>query len=96
MHRTYKEFLELHTKIALRFPMARALKPLPRGKGLGRSNVKQVAERRKAYLQAFLESLFSFTDEISHSDLVYTFFHPILRDEQQHLGNRRPSSGGKS
>jgi hypothetical protein len=22
-------------------------------------------------------------DEISHSDIVYTFFHPLLRDQQE-------------
>lgn len=31
----------------------------------------------------FLVSLFNSADEIAHSDLVYTFFHPILRDQQE-------------
>jgi phosphatidylinositol-4-phosphate 3-kinase len=36
-------------------------------------------------IQIFLDSLFTLADEISHSNLVYTFFHPLLRDEEQHL-----------
>jgi phosphatidylinositol-4-phosphate 3-kinase len=61
------------------------LRSLPRGAGLGRSNVKQVAEKRLNHIQVFLDSLFQLADEISHSNLVYTFFHPLLRDEEQHL-----------
>lgn len=30
----------------------------------------------------FITSLFKCADEIAHSDLVYTFFHPLLRDQQ--------------
>lgn len=49
---------------------------------MGRSNTRQVADRRFGDVQAFLTSLFSLADEIAHSDLVYTFFHPLLRDQQ--------------
>lgn len=49
---------------------------------VGRSNVKQVAEKRKYEIEKFLNLLFQMADEISHSDLVYTFFHPLLRDQQ--------------
>lgn len=55
----------------------------------GRSNIKQVAEKRKSEIQKFLAQLFTMASEISHSDLVYTFFHPLLRDQQEaniHLG----------
>ncbi|CAH2232631.1 jg6585 [Pararge aegeria aegeria] len=55
---------------------------LPIGLHVGRSNVRQVAEKRFTDVQAFLTSLFSLADEIAHSDLVYTFFHPLLRDQQ--------------
>ncbi|GLG92883.1 Synaptotagmin 1 [Gryllus bimaculatus] len=50
---------------------------------MGRSNIKQVAEKRKVEIERFLKSLFMMADEISHSDLVYTFFHPLLRDQQE-------------
>lgn len=50
---------------------------------MGRSNIKQVADKRKLDVQKFLDSLFLMADEICHSDLVYTFFHPILRDQQE-------------
>ncbi|GBP48241.1 Phosphatidylinositol 4-phosphate 3-kinase C2 domain-containing subunit alpha [Eumeta japonica] len=55
---------------------------LPSGLHVGRSNTRQVAERRLGDVQAFLSSLFALADEIAHSDLVYTFFHPLLRDQQ--------------
>lgn len=49
---------------------------------MGRSNIKQVAEKRKEDIARFLKSLLQMADEICHSDLVYTFFHPLLRDQQ--------------
>lgn len=42
-----------------------------------------MAERRLPEIRLFLVSLFNSADEIAHSDLVYTFFHPILRDQQE-------------
>ncbi|KAI8440020.1 hypothetical protein MSG28_001454 [Choristoneura fumiferana] len=69
---------------------------LPSGLHVGRSNIRQVAERRFGDVQAFLTSLFSLADEIAHSDLVYTFFHPLLRDQQdvepQRMKNRGEST----
>jgi hypothetical protein len=56
---------------------------LPSGLSVGRSNIKQVAERRRVDIERFLKSLFLMADEISHSDIVYTFFHPLLRDQQE-------------
>lgn len=50
---------------------------------VGRTNIKQVAEKRRAEIERFLRSLFIMTEEIAHSHLVYTFFHPILRDQQE-------------
>lgn len=64
---------------------------------VGRSNIKQVADKRRADIEKFLLSLFKMAPEISQSDLVYTFFHPLLRDQQNadiHLrkvkGNANP------
>ena len=43
----------------------------------------QVAEKRKREIGGFLQGLFRLSDEISHSDLVYTFFHPLHRDQKE-------------
>uniref|UniRef100_A0A6B2ECM5 Putative phosphatidylinositol 3-kinase vps34 involved in signal transduction n=1 Tax=Phlebotomus kandelakii TaxID=1109342 RepID=A0A6B2ECM5_9DIPT len=82
LFRSYKEFLEFHQKLCLHFPLAK-LHSLPSGIHVGRSNVKTVAERRLPEIRTFLTSLFNSADEIAHSDLVYTFFHPLLRDQQE-------------
>lgn len=49
---------------------------------IGRSNIKQVAQKRYVDICLFVKSLFQTADEIAHSDLVYTFFHPLLRDQR--------------
>ncbi|KNC29902.1 hypothetical protein FF38_01684 [Lucilia cuprina] len=82
LFRSYKEFTEFHQKLCLHFPLAK-LHSLPSGIHVGRSNVKSVAERRLPEIREFLISLFNSADEIAHSDLVYTFFHPLLRDQKE-------------
>ncbi|XP_055692342.1 phosphatidylinositol 4-phosphate 3-kinase C2 domain-containing subunit alpha isoform X1 [Lutzomyia longipalpis] len=82
LFRSYKEFLEFHQKLCLHFPLAK-LHSLPSGIHVGRSNVKTVADKRLPEIRTFLISLFNSADEIAHSDLVYTFFHPLLRDQQE-------------
>ncbi|XP_058466396.1 phosphatidylinositol 4-phosphate 3-kinase C2 domain-containing subunit beta [Malaya genurostris] len=82
LFRSYKEFCEFHQKLCIHFPLAK-LHSLPSGIHVGRSNVKTVAERRLPEIRQFLISLFNAADEIAHSDLVYTFFHPLLRDQQE-------------
>uniref|UniRef100_A0A2M4CHI5 Putative phosphatidylinositol 3-kinase vps34 involved in signal transduction n=1 Tax=Anopheles darlingi TaxID=43151 RepID=A0A2M4CHI5_ANODA len=82
LFRSYKEFCEFHQKLCIHFPLAK-LHSLPSGIHVGRSNVKVVAERRLPEIRQFLISLFNSADEIAHSDLVYTFFHPLLRDQQE-------------
>ena len=44
--------------------------------------VKQVAVARRAELEVFLRELLKMAPEISECDLVYTFFHPLPRDQQ--------------
>lgn len=83
--------LQLNNLITTRF-ISRQLKQhyvipfyfssLPKGVQIGRSEVKAVAEKRKLEIELFLATLFDLTAEISHSDLVYTFFHPLLRDQE--------------
>ncbi|XP_046395190.1 phosphatidylinositol 4-phosphate 3-kinase C2 domain-containing subunit beta isoform X2 [Ischnura elegans] len=82
LFRSYKEFCELHQKLCLRFPRAKFYN-LSSGYHVGRSNIKQVAEKRRSEIERFLKSILNLADEISHSDLVYTFFHPLLRDQQE-------------
>ncbi|XP_063885765.1 phosphatidylinositol 4-phosphate 3-kinase C2 domain-containing subunit beta-like isoform X1 [Scylla paramamosain] len=81
LFRSYREFSEFHQKLCLIFPLAR-IHSLPKGVQIGRSEVKAVAEKRKFEIELFLATLFDLTAEISHSDLVYTFFHPLLRDQE--------------
>lgn len=50
---------------------------------VGRSEVSAVAERRKMDIELFLVSLFSRDDEVKHSDIVYTFLHPVHRDQEE-------------
>lgn len=70
---------------------------LPSGLQIGRSNTQQVAERRKVDIEKFLVSLFKMADEIAHSDIVYTFFHPLLRDEEEEVDiNRKKVKGTKA
>lgn len=73
-----------------------SLTVLPRNSGIGRTNVKQVAEKRTGLLQSFLDSLFRLADEIAHSDLVYTFFHPLLKDEEYHVQEQREAQSGNA
>ena len=55
---------------------------LPRGVQVGRSEVSAVAERRKSDIELFLATLFSRAEHVVHANLVYTFLHPLLRDQE--------------
>ncbi|XP_041472196.1 phosphatidylinositol 4-phosphate 3-kinase C2 domain-containing subunit beta-like [Lytechinus variegatus] len=79
--RRYSEFEELHDKLGLLYPQ-HGLPPLLSHRRVGRTHVKQVAERRKKELERYLRWLFTMPPEVSQCDLVYTFFHPSLRDEK--------------
>lgn len=79
--RTYREFVEFHQKLCMMFPLAK-FHPLPGNPLMGRTNVREVAERRKMELGFFASTLMGMAEEISHCDLVYTFFHPLLRDQE--------------
>jgi len=95
--RTYKEFCELDSKLHTAFPTS-GCHSLPKGSslGFGRTEVQAVAEQRKHEIARFLDSLFARNISISQSDLVYTFFHPLLRDQQEadiHLRKLREDKG---
>ncbi|KAI9556899.1 hypothetical protein GHT06_016693 [Daphnia sinensis] len=84
LFRTHREFSELHQKLCLRFPLvSNRILSLSKGVYLGRSSVKAVAEKRRTELDQFLTSLFQLAPEICHCDLIYTFFHPLLRDQDE-------------
>ncbi|VDO85915.1 unnamed protein product [Soboliphyme baturini] len=70
------------------FPLNK-LHSLP--KGYRFRNISDVAIRRQAEIASFLTSLFSTSEEISHCDLVYTFFHSLFRDEQAAIHSSTPS-----
>lgn len=79
----FVEFLKIIKNLKCEFVLCRNNFSLSSGIHVGRSNVQTVAERRLPEIRLFLVSLFDSADEIAHSDLVYTFFHPLLRDQQE-------------
>ncbi|XP_053384190.1 phosphatidylinositol 4-phosphate 3-kinase C2 domain-containing subunit alpha-like isoform X3 [Mercenaria mercenaria] len=93
--RIFSEFVEFRNKLAAEFPLVNwpplqgRISSAPvanirfRWVLLGRSHIKAVAENRKSEIERFLQDLFSASGEIVHCELVYTFFHPLLRDEQE-------------
>lgn len=82
--RSFREFSEFHQKLCCLFPLVSHLLPsLSKGRNLGRSSVKVVAEKRRSELDHFLVTLFRMAEEICHCDLVYTFFHSMLRDTEE-------------
>lgn len=66
--------------------------PLPRGPThhasfpsrfvIGRSRGEAMAERRKEELNGYIWHLIHAAPEVAECDLVYTFFHPLPRDEK--------------
>merc|ERR1719187_1472338 len=81
LFRTYKEFCEFHSRLCTLYPLSK-FHSLPKGLTIGRSEIREVAKRRKKDIGGFLQGLFMMSEEVSHSDLVYTFFHPLLRDQE--------------
>ena len=66
---------------------------MPKGLQFGRKEISEVAERRKDDIKVFLEGLFSLPESVAHCDLVYTFFHPILRDQEEANIRQRKMKG---
>ncbi|OTF82209.1 hypothetical protein BLA29_011847, partial [Euroglyphus maynei] len=81
VYRSFKEFLELYEKLSRTFPLAKFY-TLKRSPMLNRASRQQIASHRTRELKLFLKDLMNMASEISHSDYIYTFFHPILRDQQ--------------
>lgn len=69
---------------------------LQSGISVGRSNIKTVAERRLPEVRKFIHTLLNSSNEMINSDLVITFFHPLLRDQQEadiHVTKMREDKG---
>ncbi|XP_041367790.1 phosphatidylinositol 4-phosphate 3-kinase C2 domain-containing subunit alpha-like [Gigantopelta aegis] len=84
--RQFSEFVEFRDKLSDMFSLV-TWPNFSTRLVLGRSNIRSVAESRKQEIDYFLRELQSKQPEISECDLVYTFFHPLLRDEQDAAPN---------
>ncbi|XP_056621944.1 phosphatidylinositol 4-phosphate 3-kinase C2 domain-containing subunit alpha [Triplophysa dalaica] len=79
--RTFDEFQELHNKLTILFPLWK-LPGFPSKLVLGRTHIKDVASKRKVELSSYVHSLMRSSAEVNQCDLIYTFFHPIARDDK--------------
>ncbi|NXT59650.1 P3C2B kinase, partial [Pluvianellus socialis] len=89
VQRTFEEFQELHNKLRLLFPSS-LLPSFPSRFVIGRSRGEAVAERRKEELNGYIWHLIHATPEVAECDLIYTFFHPLPRDEKAAGTNPTP------
>ncbi|XP_005529361.1 PREDICTED: phosphatidylinositol 4-phosphate 3-kinase C2 domain-containing subunit beta [Pseudopodoces humilis] len=81
VQRTFEEFQELHNKLRLLFPSS-LLPSFPSRFVIGRPRGEAVAERRKEELNGYIWHLIHAAPEVAECDLIYTFFHPLPRDEK--------------
>ncbi|RVE71352.1 hypothetical protein OJAV_G00051090 [Oryzias javanicus] len=79
--RTFDEFQELHNKLTILFPLWK-LPSFPNKMVLGRTHIKEVAAKRKVELSHYVHNLMRSSAEVVQCDLIYTFFHPIARDDR--------------
>uniref|UniRef100_A0A8C6J2U9 Uncharacterized protein n=1 Tax=Melopsittacus undulatus TaxID=13146 RepID=A0A8C6J2U9_MELUD len=81
VQRSFEEFQELHNKLRLLFPSS-LLPSFPSRFLIGRSRGEAAAERRKEELNGYIWHLIHAAPEVAECDLIYTFFHPLPRDEK--------------
>uniref|UniRef100_A0A3P8UG92 Phosphatidylinositol 4-phosphate 3-kinase C2 domain-containing subunit alpha n=1 Tax=Cynoglossus semilaevis TaxID=244447 RepID=A0A3P8UG92_CYNSE len=79
--RTFDEFQELHNKLTILFPLWK-LPSFPNKMVLGRTHIKEVATKRKLELTNYVHNLMRSSTDVTQCDLIYTFFHPIARDDK--------------
>lgn len=77
-YRTFEEFCELYQLLLktfsnLKFDLTPSFSKFKETKSL----------KRFRAIELFLKEICGLQAEISHSDIIYTFFHPILRDRNQ-------------
>ncbi|XP_039196832.1 phosphatidylinositol 4-phosphate 3-kinase C2 domain-containing subunit beta isoform X1 [Crotalus tigris] len=94
IQRTFEEFQELHNKLRLIFPSSH-LPSFPSRFIIGRSRGEAAAERRKEELNGYIWHLIHAAPEVAECDLVYTFFHPLPRDEIAAGTNPAPKPASK-
>ncbi|MED6239533.1 Phosphatidylinositol 4-phosphate 3-kinase C2 domain-containing subunit beta [Ataeniobius toweri] len=90
VQRTFEEFQELHSKLRLLFPSSK-LPSFPSRFVIGRSRSEATAERRKDELNGYVWHLTHTAPEVAQCDLVYTFFHPLSRDERTAGNGSKPA-----
>ncbi|XP_041744413.2 phosphatidylinositol 4-phosphate 3-kinase C2 domain-containing subunit beta-like [Coregonus clupeaformis] len=81
VQRSFEEFFELHSKLRLIFPSSK-LPSFPSRFLIGRSRGEAMADRRKDELNGYVWHLVHAAPEVAQCDLIYTFFHPLQRDEK--------------
>ncbi|KAK0144593.1 Phosphatidylinositol 4-phosphate 3-kinase C2 domain-containing subunit beta [Merluccius polli] len=81
VQRSFEEFHELHSKLRLIFPSSK-LPSFPSRFVIGRSRGESMADRRKDELNGYVWHLVHAAAEVAQCDLIYTFFHPLPRDER--------------
>uniref|UniRef100_A0A8C2HI68 Phosphatidylinositol-4-phosphate 3-kinase, catalytic subunit type 2 beta n=1 Tax=Cyprinus carpio TaxID=7962 RepID=A0A8C2HI68_CYPCA len=81
VQRTFEEFHELHSKLQLIFPSSK-LPSFPSRFVIGRSRGEGLADRRKEELNGYVWHLIHAAQDVAQSDLIYTFFHSLPRDER--------------
>ena len=102
--RKYDEFQELHAKLSHVFGSS-SIPALPGRVLVGRSEIRDIAVKRRNELDEFLVGLLK-NSYLSKSEILYTFLHSFIRDEQdsvkfadillQHeLGQPRNRVGGE-
>ena len=75
--RTYKEVYELNQKLNTFFRLAKFY-----ALSCPKSNSREFTEKKTNDVRIFFEDLMQTANEIINSDLVLTFFHPLLRDQE--------------
>ncbi|XP_030584785.1 phosphatidylinositol 4-phosphate 3-kinase C2 domain-containing subunit beta [Archocentrus centrarchus] len=90
VQRTFEEFHELHSKLRLIFPSSK-LPSFPSRFVIGRSRGDAMADRRKDELNGYVWHLIHAAPEVAQCDLVYTFFHPLPRDERSGTTASKPA-----
>ena len=78
--RRYDEFQELHIKLSQLFGGS-SIPALPGRVLVGRSEIRDIAVKRRKELDEFIVALTK-DQEVSNSEILYTFLHSYIRDEQ--------------
>jgi phosphatidylinositol-4-phosphate 3-kinase len=81
--RTYEEFCELFQLLVKTFPAIR-LDQTPHLKAFKET---KPSHKRRQNVNLLINEILDLQSEISHSDIIYTFFHSTLRDQKHDNSN---------